>query len=41
MLQRFVDGGGLLYDLEFLEGRNRLWPYESEISLIAVADLAT
>ena len=41
MLQRFVDGGGLLYDLEFLEGRSRLWPHESQTNLIAVADLAT
>ena len=31
----------MLYDLEFLEGIDRLWPYESEASLIAVADLAT
>ena len=22
MLQRFVDGSGMLYDLEFLEGKN-------------------
>ena len=40
MLQRFVDGGGMLYDLEFLEGKKRLWPHELQTSLIAVADLA-
>ena len=41
MLQRFVDGGGMLYDLEFLEGTGRLWPHESQANLIAVADFAT
>ena len=41
MLQRFVDGDGMLYDLEFLEGKRRLWPHKSRTSFIAVADLAT